>query len=116
MISLLLTLKRLLSALFITIKEPIFKSLGTTLGLILLSGTMFYHQTEGWSWLDSFYFAVVSLIPTSLDTGLIPSTTMSKWFTMMYLIVGIGVMLMLLIMIGRAVINFEATEEANKET
>ena len=95
MISLLLTLKRLLSAIYKVMKEPMFKSLSTTLALILLSGTMFYRQIENWSWLDSFYFAVVSLMPTSVDTGLIPSTTMSKWFTMMYLIVGVGVMLMI---------------------
>ncbi len=61
--------------------------------------------------LDSFYFAFVSLIPTSVSTGLVPQFDLSKWFTVIYLVVGVGVMLMILIMIGFAVINFEKSEQ-----
>jgi len=110
MISFILTLKRLLSAVFRLAKEPLFKSLIFTLALIVLSGTLFYHGTEGWSWLDSLFYAFVSLIPTSVDTGLIPQSDLSKWFTMIYLIVGVGVMLMTLITIGLAVAKFEKEE------
>lgn len=111
MISFILTLKRLMSAIVKIIKEPIFKSLIATLSIILLSGTLFYKGAEGWSLLDSFYFAFVSLIPTSVNTGLIPQADLSKWFTMIYLVVGVGVMFMLLIIIGRAVVNIEKKEE-----
>ena len=110
MISFILTLKRLLSAVYRIMKETVFKSLLVSLVLILLSGTLFYRQAEGWSLLDSFYFAFVSLIPTSVSTGLVPQSDLSKWFTMIYLVVGVGVMLMILIMIGFAVINFEKSE------
>jgi len=110
MVSFFLTLKRLLSAVFRIGKESVFKSLLGTLSIILLSGTLFYKGVENWSLLDSFYFAFVSLIPTSINTGLIPQTDLSKWFTMIYLIVGIGVMLMMLIRIGLAVVDFEKSE------
>lgn len=113
MISLIITIGRLLSAVYRAMKEPIFKSLLTTLLFILLSGTMFYHQVEGWSWIDSFYYAFVSLIPSSVNTGLVPDMSFSKWFTILYLTVGVGVMLMLLVMIGQAVIKFEKKEEQN---
>ncbi|SHN83361.1 potassium channel family protein [Desulfitobacterium chlororespirans] len=111
MISFILTLKRLLSAVYRIMKEKAFKSLLVSLALILLSGTLFYKQVEGWSLLDSFYFAFVSLIPTSVSTGFVPQTDLSKWFTMIYLVVGVGVMLMILIMIGFAVVNFEKSEQ-----
>lgn len=110
MISLVLTMKRLLSAIFKNIKDPVFQSLVTTLAFILLSGTLFYRGIEGWSLFQSFYFAVVSLIPTSVEIGLIPSTTMSQIFTMIYLVVGMGIMFMLIIMIGKAVLNFDEKE------
>lgn len=115
MISFILTLKRLLSAMLRLGKEPLFRTLIGTLAIILLSGTLFYHQTEGWTLLDSFYFAFVSLIPSSVHTGLTPQMTMSKWFTMIYLTVGIGVMLMILIRVGLAVIKFERSEENETE-
>ncbi|WP_273125680.1 ion channel [Metabacillus sp. HB246100] len=110
MISFLLTLKRLIKAVFTLMKEPLFRSLLATLFLILLSGTLFYKGIEGWSLLDSFYFAFISLIPTSVSSGLLPLTDLGKWFTMIYLVVGTGVMLMVLIRIGLTVVNFEKSE------
>ncbi|MCG1010274.1 two pore domain potassium channel family protein [Salinicoccus sp. ID82-1] len=111
MISFVLTLKRLISAIFRIGKEPLFRTLLLTLAIILLSGTLFYHQTEGWTLLNSFYFAFVSLIPTGINTGLAPEASLSKWFTMIYLIVGVGVMLMLLIRLGFAIIKLEKPED-----
>lgn len=111
MISLFLTLKRLLSAIFRIGKEPLFKTLLFTLSLILVSGTLFYYQLEGWSLFDSFYFAFVSLIPTGVDTGLVPDTTISKVFTMVYLIVGVGAMLLLLMKLGFAVVKLDWPDE-----
>lgn len=113
MISLLLTIKRLFGAIFRNSKDPVFQSLVTTLVFILLSGTLFYRGIEGWSWLDSFYYAVLSLMPTSVTTGLIPTMTISKVFTMIYLVVGMGIMIMLLAMIGKAVLNFDEKEVEN---
>ncbi|MYL59357.1 two pore domain potassium channel family protein [Virgibacillus halodenitrificans] len=115
MISFFLTLKRLLSAVFRLMKERVFKSLLATLAIILLSGTLFYSRIEGWSFLDAFYYAFVSLIPTSVTTGLIPEATISKWFTMIYIVVGVGVMLMIIVMIGFAVVKFEISEEKRAE-
>ena len=116
MISFILTLKRLLSAVVRIGKEPLFKTLLLTLAIILLSGTMFYYGIEGWSLLNSFYFAFVSLIPTGVNTGLMPEATISKWFTMIYLVVGIGVMLMLIMRLGLAIIKFEKPEDKEVES
>jgi len=107
MISFILTAKRLLSALILAFKEKVFLSLLTTLLLINLSGVLFYTSVEGWGYLDAIYFAWVSLIPSSIEIGFSPQTDLGKVFTMMYLVVGVGVMVGLLAMIAKAVVNFD---------
>lgn len=110
MVSFLLTSFRLVKAVLHMMRRKLFWSVLTTLGLILLSGTLFYHQVESWGFLDSFYFAFTTLIPTGLDNGLSPSTSFSKIFTMIYLVVGMGAMLSMILLIGAAVLEFEKKE------
>ena len=110
MVSFLLTAVRLLRALGVAIKEKVFLSLLTTLLLINASGVLFYTSVEGWSYVDAIYFSWVSLIPTSIDIGYAPVTTFGKIFTMMYLVVGVGLMISLLAMIAKAVLRFDDDE------
>ncbi|MFE6167843.1 ion channel [Viridibacillus arvi] len=105
MISFILTTKRLIKALIRAFKQPLFISLFTTLFFILLSGTMFYTKVEGWSILDAIYFCVVSLIPSGVDTSLTPTTNLGKVFTMFYLAVGVGVMFLTLLTLGKTMIK-----------
>ncbi|MFB9860158.1 ion channel [Salinicoccus siamensis] len=112
MISFFLTALRLLKAIGKALSRPAFKSLLFTLFVILLSGTLFYTSVEGWGVLDTIYFGVVSLIPSSVETGLTPVTNAGKIFTMMYLVVGVGVMVSMLGMIAKEVIDFKP--EQNK--
>ena len=111
MISLVLTLRRLLSAIARIGKEPLFRTLLLTLAFIVLSGTLFYYQIEGWSLFDAFYFAFVSLIPAGVDTGLVPRGNIIRSLTMIYLAVGVGVMVMVLIRLGYAVLKLERPEQ-----
>jgi len=60
----------------------------------LLVGTIFYHWAEGWSYLDSMYFCVVSLGTVGYG-DLTPTTPLAKIFTMVYLINGIVILLAL---------------------
>lgn len=58
--------------------------------ITFMSGTVFYHLIEGWSWLDSMYFSVITL--TTVGYGdLSPETDIGKVFTMFYLLTGIGI-------------------------
>jgi len=60
--------------------------------LILTVGTSFYHFEEGWSVLDSLYFSVTTL--TTVGYGdLTPTTGVSKFFTVIYILAGVGMLL-----------------------
>lgn len=115
MLSFILTVKRFIEALVKAFKTPMFLSLFTTLFLIILSGTLFYTNKEGWGVVDAIYFCVVSLIPTGVNTNLTPVTNLGKIFTMLYLIVGTGVMFITLLTLGKTMINTKALEERKAE-
>lgn len=60
--------------------------------LILGIGTVVYHFVEGWRWLDSLYFSVITL--TTIGYGdFSPQTDAGKIFTLFYIVVGVGIIL-----------------------
>jgi voltage-gated potassium channel len=61
------------------------------LGLCILgTGTIAFHFIEGWSWLDSAYFATVTIATVGFG-DLHPVTTLGKVLVMIYIYVGVGI-------------------------
>lgn len=74
------------------LKDDEYRDLLITTIIIIFSGTLVYHYVEGWSFIDSFYFSVVTL--TTIGYGdFSPQTDGGKLFTVLYIIVGIGMIL-----------------------
>src|SRR6476646_10276299 len=61
------------------------------LGAVLI-GMLAYHWLEGWSFLDSFYFCVITLATVGYG-DLTPTTPLAKIFTVLYIINGIAILL-----------------------
>jgi hypothetical protein len=61
---------------------------------VLLLGTLVYHWLEGWSYLDSLYFCVISLATVGYG-DFTPTTELSRAFTIIYVINGIVILLAL---------------------
>ncbi|WP_425392085.1 potassium channel family protein [Ekhidna sp.] len=59
---------------------------------ILIIGTIAYHELEGWSYLDAFYFSFITL--TTIGFGdFAPQTDWGKIFTVIYITIGVGIIL-----------------------
>lgn len=56
----------------------------------LATGTVVYHFVEKFSWLDSYYFSVVTLATVGYG-DLTPHTNFGKIFTTFYIFIGVGI-------------------------
>lgn len=110
MISLYLNAFRLLKAIIRCWRDPHFRG-GLVLCIaILASGTIFYSQVEGWSWVDALYFSATTLSTVGLG-DISPVTQLGKIFTVLYIFVGVGVFAALLSQFARALLRNSAEKK-----
>ena len=110
MISFGLAVMRLLQAIARAWRMPSFRgALWLTL-LLLGSGTLFYRGAEGWTWVEALYFSFMTMATIGVD-GFGPTSDYSRIFTMIYALIGIGVLISLATMLARALI---IEEDKNK--
>lgn len=61
-----------------------------SLAMVIIGGTAFFRFVEGWSWLDSYFFAVVTLSTVGYG-NLVPETALGKIGTTVFIFLGLGV-------------------------
>ena len=104
MLSFLITLGQFVRAIWNGVRDPEFRALFILVIVLLLTGMLFYARVEGWSLLDSLYFSVTTL--TTVGYGdLSPSTPASKIFTMVYVLLGIGILVGFLERVARSALK-----------
>ena len=80
---------RLVRVVRIGVTDPEFRALLSAVVTMLVVGTIFYMVEEGWGAIDAAYFCVTTL--TTIGFGdPAPTTDLSKLFTIVYVIAGIG--------------------------
>jgi len=77
--------------------------------VVILTGTFVYHNLEGWRYLDSAFFSVVTV--TTIGYGdLTPQTDAGKIFTMFFAFSGIGIAFYVISLAGRYMSRKHTTE------
>lgn len=67
-----------------------FRALFLLMLSLMIGGTFFYRGVEGWSVVDALYFTVMTM--STIGYGdLVPTTTLSKLFTIVFSMLSIGV-------------------------
>lgn len=89
MSSLLLTLLRFFRGVRGAWSIPDFRSVLALVAMTLASGTIFFHNVEGWSWIDAFYFSVTTMSTVGYG-DLAPKSDFGKLFTTLYIVVAVG--------------------------
>jgi len=69
--------------------KHIYRYLLAAVVFMVCLGTVVYHFVEKFSWLDSYYFSVVTLATVGYG-DLTPVTTIGKLFTTVYIFTGVG--------------------------
>jgi len=93
-------LVRFFKAVWRGLRDPEFRSLLLVVVGLLGSGTFVYSRFEGWSVLDSLYFSVITL--TTVGYGdLSPTRPGTKIFTIVFIILGIGILLAFINLVAR---------------
>ena len=103
MVAFLLTIRQFARAVRYAWKDPAFEILALLTGSVLAAGATFYHFVEGWRWLDSLYFSVITLATVGYG-DFSPKTDAGKIFTMLYVFIGIGLLFAVFTRLSEAMI------------
>ncbi len=114
MLSLLIGFKRLTRCLVRCFKKEETKALLVATGIILLIGTIFYHNIEKMTFVDSFYFSFVTLATIGYG-DLHPITTIGKLFTVLYGVLGLGMVSLSVGVIAREFIQIRNENQENSK-
>ena len=76
-------------------RDPETKALPVVVGALLVSGTIFYWAAEDWTLIQALYFSVVTLATVGYG-DLTPTSDYTRIFTIIYIFIGVGVLVLFL--------------------
>lgn len=72
-------------------REPASRGLIYSVVVLIAIGAIVYRAVEGWSWVDSLYFTIITL--TTVGYGdFAPQTVFGKLFIVIYILLGLGLL------------------------
>lgn len=96
------------------VKQPEFRGLIGIEVFAILGGAAFYHHIEGWSWLDSIYFCVVTLATVGYG-DFSPTTEWGRLFAIPYIILGVALLGVFIQIAGKTALEeLQAREEKKR--
>jgi ABC-type transport system involved in cytochrome bd biosynthesis fused ATPase/permease subunit len=92
-------------------RDPRFVSLSSLVLAAIVSGTVFYWLVEDLSPIDSLYFSVMTLATVGYG-DYAPQTVAGKLFTVVYVLLGVGILLSFLSTLATGVMQSHMTEQS----
>ena len=83
-------------------------------GALFLIGTVFYHNVEQFSILDAFYFSVMTLATVGYG-DLVPQTAFGKLFSIVYVMLGVGVLSAVIVNFNMALKQYHQDKKKKEE-
>ena len=114
MLGLAVAIQQLIRAFRQSFADPGFRALIFVFGLLMTTGTVFYHRVEEWSWLDSAYFSVVTMATVGYG-DFAPQTSLGKVFTMFYMLLGTGIFIVIASTVGNTLVQLRRSTIARGE-
>jgi voltage-gated potassium channel Kch len=102
-----LAFRALARAILAVWRDPETKALPFVAGALVLTGTIFYWRAEDWTFVQSLYFSVVTLATVGYG-DLTPTSDGTRIFTIIYILMGLGVLVALGSSIARQYIGMKA--------
>lgn len=94
--------------------DSTFRALASLVVILLAVGTIFYWQVEGWSVLDSLYFSLITLATVGYG-DFAPTTVLSKAFTMVYVLLGLGILVAFVSGVARYAVDARVERKGGEE-
>jgi hypothetical protein len=94
--------------------DPSFRAAFSMFAGLIIVGTAFYSVVEGWSPLDSLYFAVIAAATVGFG-DFAPQTDIGKAFTIVYVLVGVGLLVMILGRIATSMVELRLESQASQQ-
>ncbi len=116
MLSVYLMYRRFARALKIAAREEGFAQIFAAGTLLVIVGTLTYSTSQDWSLINGFYFAIATLTTSSIaDPSLTIESGWIKAFTVIYILVGIGILVELARQVGFAFVEVHRQDQAAKQ-
>lgn len=114
MFGLFIGFRRLGQCLILCFKQEESKALLVSTGTVLMIGTFFYHQVEDMDFIDAFYFSFVTLATIGYG-DITPHTILGKLFTVIYGILGLGLVSLSVGVIAREFVHTRSHLSSDKK-
>lgn len=82
-------------------------------GAIIAASTVFFHFVEGWNWVDSYFFTVVTISTVGYG-NFVPVTVLGKLGTTVLIFLGIGVVAVALNFFGAELVSARVAQLERK--